>query len=126
MAEAILNDLCPDDFHAESAGLEPGTLSALAVEAMDEIGIDIAANETKGVFDILKAGRRYSYVITVCDEASAERCPVFPGGARRLHWSFPDPANWEGSWKERLEQIRPIRDAIRAKIGQWCVANCAS
>jgi arsenate reductase len=126
MAEAFLNDLCPNDFSAESAGLEPGTLNPLAVAAMREIGIDISSKTTKGVFDLFKAGRLYAYVITVCDETSAERCPIFPGQAQRLHWSFADPAHVPGAWEERMAQTRVIRDEIRAKITAWCAHVCSS
>jgi arsenate reductase len=125
MAEAFLNQLCPKDFSADSAGLEPGTLNPLAVAVMREVGIDISSKETKGVFDLFKAGRLYSYVITVCDEASAERCPIFPGQSKRLHWSFPDPAALHGTSEERLAKARAIRDEIRAKITQWCEEVCA-
>lgn len=124
MAEAFLNQRCPDDFAAESGGLEPGTINPLAVAAMREVGIDLSNKDTKSTFDLLKRGRQYSYVITVCDEASAERCPVFPGGARRLHWSLPDPAAAQGTWEERLAQTRLIRDQIRAKIDAWCLEIC--
>lgn len=124
MAEAFLNRRCPEDFIAESAGLEPGTVNPLAIAAMREVGIDISTNDTKSTFDLLQRGRQYSYVITVCDETSAERCPVFPGGARRLHWSFPDPATLPGSWEERLAQTRLIRDQISAKIDAWCAEIC--
>ena len=124
MAEAFLNARCPDDFLAESAGLEPGTLNPLVVETMGEVGIDISHNHTKSAFDLFKTGRQYSYVITVCDETSAERCPVFPGGARRLHWSFPDPAALQGSWDERFAQIRLIRDQVRAQIDSLCDEVC--
>lgn len=91
MAEAFLNALCPEDFVAASAGLEPGPLSPLAVAAMAEVGIDISRNQTKAVFDLFKREKHYSYVVTVCDATNAEKCPIFPGGARRLHWSFPIP-----------------------------------
>ena len=124
MAEAFLNSVCPNDFVAESAGLEPGTLNPVAVAAMKEVGIDISGNATKSAFDLFKSGGQYSYVITVCDEASAERCPVFPAGARRLHWSFPDPGALDGTWDERLEQTRQIRDQIRDKIQAWCSESC--
>lgn len=124
MAEAFLNSICAQDFVAESAGLEPGELDPLAVAVMREVGIDIAANETKSAFDLFKAGRLYSYVITVCDETSAERCPIFPGKARRLHWSFADPASLEGSWEYRLTQTRAIRDEIRARVLAWCQEIC--
>ncbi len=106
MAEAFLNEICPDDYAAESAGLEPGELNPLAVAAMREAGIDISSKPTKAVFDLFKTGKLYSYVVTVCDETSAERCPIFPGQARRLHWSFADPSTLQGSWEERLAQTR--------------------
>src|SRR5512143_3211653 len=90
MAEAWLNELGGDRFEAESAGLEPGTLNPLVVEAMQEGGIDISRRPARSVFDVFKSGRMFAYVITVCDEANAERCPIFPGVARGQHWSFPD------------------------------------
>lgn len=124
MAEAFLNERCRNEFVAESAGLEPGTLNPLAVAAMAEDGIDISWKPTKSAFDLYKAGRTYSYVITVCDDASAEQCPVFPGHARRLHWSFPDPAALEGTSDERLAKTRGIRDQIRTKIEAWCAEVC--
>ncbi len=124
MAEAFLSERCPNDFVAESAGLEPGTLNPLAVATMREVGLDISNNQTKSAFDLFKAGKHFSYVVTVCDETSAERCPVFPGGARRLHWSFADPAGLEGSWAERLAKARLVRDQIRAQIDAWCAEVC--
>src|ERR1700739_2457803 len=91
MAETFLNQICGDHFEASSAGLEPGKLNPVVVEAMQEIGIDISGNQTKSVFDTIKSGKMFQYVITVCDETSAERCPIFPGITKRLHWGFPAP-----------------------------------
>ena len=124
MAQAFLNARCPEDFVAESAGLEPGVLNPVVVAAMAEIGFDISGNATKSAFDVFNAGRSFAYVVTVCDETSAERCPVFPGEARRIHWSFPDPGALKGTPEERLAQTRVIRDQIRAKIDAWCSAIC--
>jgi arsenate reductase len=120
MAEAWLNHLCGDLFEAESAGLEPGTLNPLAIEVMKEVGIDISQKETRSVFDLVKEGRLFSYVVTVCDEASGERCPVFPGITSRFTWSFPDPAAVTGTTEEKLEKIRKIRDDIRSAVEEWC------
>jgi arsenate reductase len=124
MAEAFLNEICGDHFEAHSAGLEPGKLDPLAVEAMRVIGIDISHKRTQSVFDVFKAGELFAYVITVCDESSAERCPIFPGVATRLHWSFPDPTAITGTREERLAGTRKIRDQIRARIQMWCDEVC--
>jgi arsenate reductase len=120
MAEAWLNRLCGDRFEAESAGLEPGVLNPLAVTVMKEVGIDISGKGTRSVFDVLKAGTLFSYVITVCDESAAEACPIFPGPAKHLHMGFTDPSRIEGSEDEKLRQIRVIRDSIREAIEAFC------
>jgi arsenate reductase len=120
MAEAWLNHICGDLVEAESAGLDAGTLNLLAIEVMKEVGIDISNKKTRNVFDLVKAGKIYAYVITVCDEASAERCPIFPGISKRLHWSFPDPAAVAGTTEEKLEKVRKIRDGIRSAVEGWC------
>ena len=125
MAEAFLNLICPDYFEAHSAGLEPRALNPLAVEAMREVGVDISGKKTQAVFDVFKTGEFFLFVITVCDETSAERCPIFPGVTQRLHWSFPDPAALCGTHDERLEGVRKIRDQIRARIKAWCDEVCA-
>jgi arsenate reductase len=124
MAEAFLNQLCGGEFEAHSAGLEPGTLNPIVVDAMREIGIDISQNKTKAVFDFVKSGEGFAYVITVCDEASAERCPIFPGVTTRLHWSFPDPSAAAGSREEKLVQTRVIRDTIQKQVKTWCAEMC--
>lgn len=119
MSEAFLNTLGGDKFSAESAGLEPGLLNPLVVKSMKEIGIDISQNRTKDVFEFFKEGRRYDYVITVCDEASGERCPVFPGALKKIHWSFADPSAFTGTEEEKLKRISEVRDSIRIKIQEF-------
>ncbi|MBN2353015.1 MAG: arsenate reductase ArsC [Spirochaetales bacterium] len=119
MAEAFVNASGRDDVRAESAGLEAGRLNPLVVESMKEIGIDISGNRTKTVGDMLAHGGKYDYVVTVCDGASAERCPVFPGGGFRLHWDFPDPSALRGEKNEVLAGIRAVRDRIRAAAETW-------
>src|SRR5438094_7505344 len=125
MAEAWLNHTYGEYFEAQSAGLEPGALNPLTVQVMDEVGIDISNNKTQAVFDVFKSGQLFAYVITVCDETSAEKCPIFPGVTNRLHWSFPDPSALVGTQAERLEGTRKIRDDIRRRIETWCDEMCA-
>lgn len=126
MAEAWLKHFCGDYFDVQSAGLEPGKLNPLVVEVMKEAGIDIAHKKPQAVFDLFKRGERVHYVIAVCDQEAAEKCPVFPGIVQRLHWSFPDPSKVMGSDEEKLAQIRPIRDAIKERIEEWCSTVCCS
>lgn len=120
IAEAFCSQRCGDIFEAESAGLQPGKINPLVIEAMDEIGIDLSQKEARSVFELCKAGKLYSYVITVCDETAAERCPVFPGITKRLHWSFPDPAALTGTHEEKMQEVRIIRDTILQRIETWC------
>lgn len=124
MAEAFLNQICPNEFEARSAGIEPGRLNPVVVEAMQEIGIDISGNKTKSTSDMLNSGQKFSYVITVCDETSAERCPVFPGGAIRLHWGFTDPSGFRGTHAEVLARTREVRNTIRQQVEKWCAEVC--
>lgn len=120
MAEALLRHLGGDKFEAESAGFEPGSLNPIVVEALKEIGIDISQAKTKSVFDLYKQGRMYQYVVTVCDESSSEKCPIFPGVIReRMHWSFQDPSSFQGSHEEKLAKTRVVRDQIKAKIEEF-------
>ena len=125
MAEAFVNEMCGDCLEAQSAGLEPGKLNPIVVETMREVGIDISKNATKAIPAVAKPGTTFDYAITVCDETSAARCPVFPSGTTRLHWGFPDPSALQGDHDSRLARTREIRDAIKARVEEWCGTVCA-
>ena len=116
MAEAFLNKYGQDKYIAESAGLEPGKMNPNVVKVMQEAGIELSKKGTQGVFDLFQKGTRYDAVITVCDEASAEKCPVFPGAVKRLAWSFKDPSSFKGSEEEILEHTRQVRDEIEKAV----------
>jgi arsenate reductase len=116
MAEAYLKKFGSDFFIADSAGLEPGKLNPLVVEVMKEDGIDISNNPTKDVFEYFKQGKIFNYVVTVCDAASAERCPIFPGISGKIAWSFADPPQFTGTHEEKLAQTRIVRDDIKAHV----------
>ena len=115
MAEAFLNALAGYRFSAESAGMEPGTLNPLAVEAMREIGVDISGNTTKSVFEKYRRGELFSYVIAVCSQA--QTCPLFPGlRTKTIHWDLEDPEAFTGSHEEKMVKVRRLRDVIKAKV----------
>ncbi|EIJ41464.1 protein-tyrosine-phosphatase [Beggiatoa alba B18LD] len=117
MAEAWFNQFAPAPYRAESAGLEAGSLNPWVVQAMQEVDIDLRQKGTQTVDTVIKSGKTFDYVITVCDETSAERCPVFPARTtKRLHWSFPDPSRFVGTDAEKLAQVRVVRETIKTQI----------
>lgn len=119
MAEVFLNEFAGNQFHAESAGLEPTAVNPLVIEVMKEIGLDLSAKTTQSVFGIFKKGCLFDFVITVCDDAIESKCPVFPGICQRLHWPFPDPEHLTGTDEEKLVSLRKIRDSIKSRIEEW-------
>ncbi len=119
MAEAFFKEYAKDKFDVMSAGLEPGKLNPIVVEVMREKGIDISNNKTKSAFDLYKQNMMFSYVITVCSKEAAEKCPVFPGVTKRLHWPFDDPSSFSGSKEELLQETRRVRDEIDDKIKEF-------
>ena len=117
MAEALLRKMAGNHFEVHSAGLEPTVIHPMTVKVLEEIGIDTSEQYAKPLTTYLGKAH-FSYLITVCSKAE-ERCPFFPGMGQRLHWPFDDPADFDGSDKERLDFFRTIRDQIQARIQQW-------
>jgi arsenate reductase (thioredoxin) len=113
MAEGILRHIGGDDYEVESAGVAPSQVRPEAVTAMNEIGISIDGQYSKSVDKF--TGQNFDYIITVCDNAK-ESCPVFPGNAKRIHWSFDDPAAVKGTEQKRLAEFRRVRDEISDKL----------
>ena len=113
MAEGLLRELGGDSFEVASAGISPTQVRKEAIEAMKEIGIDISKHYSKDVDRFVADS--FDYVITVCDNAN-ERCPVFPGKAKRVHWGFEDPALAQGDEAARLSAFRTIRDQIKTRL----------
>ena len=118
MTEAFLREYGDDIFEPHSAGLEPKGLHPLTVRVMEEIGIDISNQKSKGIETYL-GKTLFQYLITVCDDAD-RNCPtVWPGVNTRMHWSFEDPAKFEGTEEEKLVKFREVRDLIEKKITIW-------
>ena len=118
MAEAFLRKYGSERYEAHSAGLEPKELNPLTVQVMNEVGIDISAQKSKGVNTYL-GKMLFQYLITVCDDAE-KNCPTtWPGISHKLHWSFEDPTKFEGTPQEKLAKFREVRDLIEKKIKSW-------
>ncbi len=118
MAEAFLRQYGGERFQAFSAGLESRGIHPYTRQVMEEIGIDLGGQRSKDVGEYM-GKRHFSYLVTVC--AHAERnCPkVFPGVGQRLHWTFDDPAAFEGTEEEKLDKFRQVRDEIASHIRGW-------
>ncbi len=122
MAEAFLRKYGGDNFEAHSAGLEPKGLNPFTIQAMQEVGIDVSGQKSKGVGEYL-GKTLFQYLITVCDDAE-KNCPTtWPGISRREHWSFQDPAAFDGSDEQKLAKFREIRDQIETKIKSWVASQ---
>ncbi|MGD0836819.1 MAG: arsenate reductase ArsC [Polyangia bacterium] len=120
MAETLLNAAGAGRLAATSAGFEPHPISPIVTQALAEIGLRPSSTEPQpSVFDLFKQSRRYDYVISVCDGADGERCPVFPGVTERLAWSFPDPNAFTSSDTEKLVRTAEVREAIARRIADW-------
>ncbi len=113
MAEGLLRHMGKERFEVFSAGTEATFVRPMAIKVMAELGIDISRQQSKTLDRYLN--EPFDDVITVCDTAE-EACPVFPGAARRRHWSFEDPSKASGSETEQLTMYRTVRDQIRARI----------
>ncbi len=116
MAEGLLRRDAGERFDVESAGTKPSVVRPEAIAAMKESGIDISGHRSKHLDEF--EGQRFDYVITVCDNAR-ESCPVFFGAAKRLHYSFDDPAALNGTEEERLAVFRRVRDELRAYLAEF-------
>jgi len=111
LAEGILRRAGGDLFEVHSAGSKPaGYVHPLAIQVMNEIGIDISGHTSKHMSEFLS--QRIDTVITVCGHVD-QVCPVFPGQVHRYHWPFEDPARASGSDEEILAVFRRVRDEIR-------------
>lgn len=117
MAEAFLEKYGEGKFEAYSGGIDEGTLNPYVVEVLKEDeGIDISYKRTKSVMEFVKNGKLFHYVITVCDEKTAQKCPIFPGVRARIMMSFDDPSTFKGSEKAILDKVRTVKDKIKVDV----------
>jgi arsenate reductase len=116
MAEGFLRHAGGERFEVFSAGTHPGQVREEAVLAMQDWGVDLSGHRSKSVDEF--AGQQFDYVVTVCDNAK-ENCPIFPGEARRVHWSFDDPAAAVGDFRTRVQEFRRVRDEIAARFREY-------
>jgi arsenate reductase len=115
MAEALLGHLGGERFEALSAGSHPaGFIHPLAVDALRPMDVPLTGQTSKSWDSLI--GTPVDAVVTLCDAAAAEICPVFPGSPISVHWSLPDPVYHAGTDEERLAFARSVAERLGAKI----------
>ena len=119
IAEEYLKMIGGDRFEVESAGYKPTSLNPLVLKVMEEGGFDLSKKKTQSAWDLFKEGKHFKYVITVCDRAHEEECPLFCKPFVQLNWPYPDPETFTGTEEEKLNQARVLRDSIKARIEQF-------
>ena len=113
MGEGLFRHEGRGAYHVASAGTKPSSVRPEAIAVMKELGIDISGQRSKSVSEF--EGQSFDYVVTVCDNAR-DNCPVFAGGAQRIHWSLEDAAAVQGTEEERLAAFRRIRDQLHERV----------
>lgn len=115
MAEALINQLKQGEYEAVSAGSFPaGYVHPKSIETLQRHGINPGQPRSKSWDEF--TGQHFDYVITVCDSAASETCPVFSGNYRKLHWSTPDPAKAEGSEMDIEAAFDGAFEMLKARI----------
>ncbi|NIC42338.1 arsenate reductase ArsC [Aquabacterium sp. A08] len=120
MAEAILNHMGGSRFRAWSAGREPrpdGQPHPLALEALHSAGIDTAGLRSKSWDEFVVAeAPPLDLVITLCDQAAGEACPVWPGQPATAHWSYEDPSLVQAPHEEQLYAFKHVLHALHQRL----------
>ena len=120
MAEGYLRHYANGKAKIYSAGIETHGVNPRAIAAMRDDGIDISHHTSNKIdeYRILD----FDYIITVCDQAR-ENCPYFSSTAKRFHHNFQDPAKWEGSEDEIIQQFRKVRDLVKIYCEKFIEEN---
>ncbi len=118
MAEALLNKLGYPRFSACSAGSHPtGKVNPLAIELLESLDYSTSSPRSKSWMEFTdKKSPDFDIVITVCDHAASEPCPIWPGQPVKAYWSFPDPASVEGSQSDRLKAFSEVYQELERRI----------
>ena len=118
MAEALLNTIGGERFHAFSAGSMPsGRVNPFAVEMAKTLGYPTDHIRSKSWDEFAQSDAlKMDIIITVCDNAAGETCPIWPGHPATAHWGFPDPSQVEGSDDDKRRAFDQVFHAIRRRI----------
>ena len=120
LAEALLNDMGKDEFKAYSAGSSPRENqqpNPLGLQILQKAGISIEGLRSKSWDEFASADApKMDLIITVCDNAAGEVCPIWPGHPATAHWGYPDPSEGDGSDAEKLQAFRKTMHAMKRRL----------
>ena len=118
MAEALLNSFGNDRFRAYSAGSRPGAnVNPIALEVLQSTRLPVDDLRSKSWDEFARPGApQMDFVITLCDSAAGEECPLWPGQPITAHWGFEDPSAFEGTAQEKREFFDKIFRQIASRI----------
>ncbi|MDQ0049936.1 arsenate reductase (thioredoxin) [Paenibacillus polymyxa] len=116
MAEGWAKKYLGDRWNVYSAGIEAHGLNPKAVQAMNEVGVDISGQTSDMIDSVLLNGA--DFVVTLCGDA-ADKCPITPPHVRREHWGFDDPAKAQGTEEEKWSVFQRVRDEVGARIRKF-------
>jgi arsenate reductase len=122
MAEALLNHWGKGKFRAYSAGSHPADqVHPLTIELLERVHIPVDGLRSKDWDEFTGPDApKMDFIITVCDNAAGEACPVWPGQPITAHWGFPDPAAAEGAIEERRKVFANVYRSIEARVKLFC------
>ena len=120
LAEALLNDMGKEGFKAYSAGSSPRENqkpNPLGLQVLQKAGISIDGLSSKSWDEFASPDApKMDIIITVCDNAAGEVCPIWPGHPATAHWGYPDPSEGDGSDAEKLEAFRKTMHAMKRRL----------
>lgn len=116
IAEAILNEYAGDRFEAQSAGIVAGTLDPIAIQSMQDIGIDMTNKRTKTINELQEKGEVFNYIITVCSDDTHKKCPSFSDDVKKIHWEYVESDDHHTHREKRNKFTIDFRDSIIKKV----------
>ncbi|MDB3872843.1 arsenate reductase ArsC [Pelagibacteraceae bacterium] len=115
ISECLMNQMGESQHHAHSAGSKPtGTVNPFSIQVLKKNNINCDGTSSKS-WDAFK-DMKFDFVVTVCNNTANETCPIYPGSLKKIHWDIEDPAAFQGSDEEKLNEFQRVFDIIKKKL----------
>lgn len=115
ISECLMNQMGEGQYLAQSAGSKPtGAVNPLTIQVLKKNNINCEDTSSKS-WDVFQ-DINFDFVVTVCNNAANETCPIYPGSPKKIHWDIEDPAAFKGSDEEKLNEFQRIFEIVKEKI----------